>query len=99
MDVNAITILPQNRLEELNSQQDRLVSEITAVKTENQKAAASLPPLHSLMANLDAVQGSQELNALGAASSSPAFVVDINSEHKELAAYAQAAFAVELHTL
>lgn len=99
MDVNAITILPQNRMEELNSQQDRLLSEITAVKTENQKAAASLPPLHSLMANLDAVQGSQELNALGAASSSLAFVVDINSEHKELAAYAQAAFAVELHTL
>ena len=99
MDVNAITILPQNRVEELNSQQGRLLSEITAVKTENKNAASGLPPLHSLMANLDAIQGSQELAALGAASSSPAFVVDINSEHRELAAYAQAAFAVELNTL
>lgn len=96
MDVNAITILPQNRVEELNSQQGRLLSEITAVKTENQNAASSLPPLHALMANLDAVQGSQELDALKAASSSPAFVVDINSERKEFDEYATGAFTIEL---
>lgn len=97
MDVK-MPVLPHNLADELKSQQGRLISEITAVKTENQEAAKSLPPLPSLMASLDAVQGAKELESLGRAShSQPAFAVDINSEHRELQKYAQGAFSIELN--
>ncbi len=95
MDVN-MPILPHNNVDVLNSQQGRLISAITAVKTENQQATSSLPPLHSLMASLDAVQGARELEKLGRAPQ-PAFAVDINSEQQELDYYAPGAFSVELN--
>ena len=95
MDVNAISVLPHRRTELLTSQEGRLLGAISAVKSSNQVAAKSLPPLHTLMASLDAVQGAQELETFGRASQ-PAFVVDVKSEHRELAQYAQGAFSVEL---
>ena len=94
MDVK-MAVLPHNNADVLKSQQGRLLSAITAVKTENQDAASSLPPLHSLMASLDAVQGARELENLGHAPQ-PAFAVDINSEQQEMAPYAKDAFRVEL---
>lgn len=94
MDVK-MAVLPHNNVDVLKSQQGRLISAITAVKTENQDAARSLPPLHSLMASLDAVQGARELENLGHAPQ-PAFAVDINSEQQELDHYANDAFKVEL---
>ena len=94
MDVK-MSVLPHNNVDVLKSQQGRLISAITAVKTENQDAASSLPPLHSLMASLDAVQGATELENLGHAPQ-PAFAVDINSEQQEMGHYAKDAFSVEL---
>jgi len=94
MDVK-MAVLPHNNADVLKSQQGRLLSAITAVKTENQDAASSLPPLHSLMASLDAVQGARELENLGHAPQ-PAFAVDINSEQQEMDHYAKDAFRVEL---
>ena len=94
MDVK-MSVLPHNNVDVLKSQQGRLISAITAVKTENQNAASSLPPLHSLMASLDAVQGARELENLGHAPQ-PAFAVDINSEQQEMDHYAKDAFRVEL---
>ena len=94
MDVK-MAVLPHNNADVLKSQQGRLLSAITAVKTENQNAASSLPPLHSLMASLDAVQGARELENLGHAPQ-PAFAVDINSEQQEMDHYAKDAFSVEL---
>lgn len=94
MDVK-MAVLPHNNADVLKSQQGRLLSAITAVKTENQNAASSLPPLHSLMASLDAVQGARELENLGHAPQ-PAFAVDINSEQQEMDHYAKDAFRVEL---
>ena len=94
MDVK-MAVLPHNNADVLKSQQGRLLSAITAVKTENQDAASSLPPLHSLMASLDAVQGATELENLGHAPQ-PAFAVDINSEQQEMDHYAKDAFSVEL---
>ena len=94
MDVK-MSVLPHNNFDVLKSQQGRLISAITAVKTENQDAASSLPPLHSLMASLDAVQGARELENLGHAPQ-PAFAVDINSEQQEMDHYAKDAFSVEL---
>ncbi len=94
MDVK-MSVLPHNNVDVLKSQQGRLISAITAVKTENQDAASRLPPLHSLMASLDAVQGATELENLGHAPQ-PAFAVDINSEQQEMGHYAQDAFSVEL---
>ncbi len=94
MDVK-MAVLPHNNADVLKSQQGRLLSAITAVKTENQDAASSLPPLHSLMASLDAVQGARELENLGHAPQ-PAFAVDINSEQQEMDHYAKDAFSVEL---
>lgn len=94
MDVK-MAVLPHNNVDVLKSQQGRLISAITAVKTENQDAARSLPPLHSLMASLDAVQGARELENLGHAPQ-PAFAVDINSEQQEMDHYAKEAFSVEL---
>jgi len=96
MDVQ-MPILPHNNVDVLKSQQGNLISAITAVKTENQQAASSLPPLHSLMASLDAIQGTKELEQLGHASQ-PAFVVDINGRQKDLDEYAQGAFALELNS-
>ena len=98
MDVKNMPLLPHNHMEELKNQQNHLLSIISMAKTAKEEDLAGLPPLHSLMSRLDAIQGSKELEFFGQ-ESQPAFVVDINSEHKELAAYAQAAFAVELHTL
>lgn len=95
MDVK-MPVLPHNNVDVLNSQQDRLLGAIEAVKSENKNAASSLPPIHSLMANLDAVQGAQELENLGHAPQ-PAFAVDINREQQELEDYAHGAFALELH--
>ncbi|MBE6085296.1 MAG: hypothetical protein E7203_07600 [Selenomonas ruminantium] len=94
MDVK-MAVLPHNNADVLKSQQGRLLSAITAVKTENQDAASSLPPLHSLMASLDAVQGARELENLGH-TPQPAFAVDINSEQQEMDHYAKDAFSVEL---
>lgn len=94
MDVK-MAVLPHNNADVLKSQQGRLLSAITAVKTENQDATSSLPPLHSLMASLDAVQGARELENLGHAPQ-PAFAVDINSEQQEMDHYAKDAFSVEL---
>lgn len=94
MDVK-MAVLPHNNVDILKSQQGRLISAITAVKTENQDAARSLPPLHSLMASLDAVQGATELENLGHAPQ-PAFAVDINSEQQEMDHYAKDAFSLEL---
>ncbi|MBP3780160.1 MAG: hypothetical protein ILA30_00685 [Selenomonas sp.] len=95
MDVNTLSVLPHRRTELLTSQENQLLGAISAVKSSNQAAADSLPPLHTLMAGLDAVQGAQELEYFGRASQ-PAFVVDVNSEQQELAQYAQGAFQVEL---
>lgn len=95
MDVN-MPVLPHNHADVLNSQQGRLISAITAVKTENQVAARGLPPLHSLMTNLDAVQGASQLENLGRAPQ-PAFAVDINSGQQELGHYAQNAFFLEVN--
>lgn len=95
MDVN-MPILPHNHADVLDSQQGRLISAITAAKTENQAAARGLPPLHSLMANLDAVRGARQLENLGRAPQ-PAFAVDINSGQQELDQYAQNAFTLELN--
>jgi len=94
MDVRT-PIIPHNYADMLKSQQERLISTITAVKTENQAAARSLPPLHTLLANLDAVQGAHELEKLGH-TPQPAFAVDINSEQQEMDHYAKDAFSVEL---
>ena len=94
MDVK-MSVLPHNNVDVLKSQQGRLISAIAAVKTENQDAASSLPPLHSLMASLDAVQGATELENLGH-TPQPAFAVDINSEQQEMDHYAKDAFSVEL---
>lgn len=80
MDVkNLSPLLPHRHAEELNSQQDRLMGAIEAIKAENRDAAASQPfPLHSLLASLDAIQGAQELESFGH-QPQPAFDVDINS--------------------
>lgn len=98
MDVK-MPVLPHNNADVLKSQQDRLISAIDAVKTETKKAAHSLPPLHSLLTSLDAVQGARELEKEKLShASQPAFVVDIKRGQKEqLSDYAQGAFAVELN--
>ncbi|MCR5758700.1 MAG: hypothetical protein K6F95_12475 [Selenomonas sp.] len=94
MDVK-MPVLPHDAMDVLKSQQNNLISTITTVKTENQAAARGLPPLHSLMTSLDAVQGAGELEKIGHAPP-PAFVVDINSERKEFDEYATGAFTIEL---
>lgn len=97
MDVSRTSpLLPHKPAEDLTAQQGNLVSAITAVKTENKEAAKSLPPLHTLVTNLDAVQGAKELEALGRAHQ-PAFAVDINGEQREMERYAKDAFKVELN--
>lgn len=98
MDVKNMLRLPHNHMEELKNQQNHLLSIITMAKTAKEEDLAGLPPLHSLMSRLDAIQGSKELEFFDQ-ESQPAFVVDINSRQEDLIRYGQDAFKVELSSL
>lgn len=99
MDVKVMPMLPHNHMEEIKNQENHLLSVISMAKTAKQDEADSLPPLHSLMARLDAVQGLRELETFNQESPRPAFVVDFRSKQQELSIYAQDAFKVELNSL
>ncbi|BAL84261.1 hypothetical protein SELR_25530 [Selenomonas ruminantium subsp. lactilytica TAM6421] len=94
MDVkNLDVMLPHRHEADLKSQQNRLRSIINAVKTGNEDAKG-LPPLHTLLSKLDALQGSQELESFKR-QTSPAFDVDIR-HGEELLPFAQDAYILDL---
>ena len=95
MDVkNVDLLLPHRHEADLKSQRNRLLSIINVVKTENENASKGLPPLHTLLSQLDALQGSQELESYSRPTS-PAFDVDIRREDR-FAPYAQDAYFLDL---
>ena len=99
MDVKNIDVksmapaLPHRHEADLKSQQNRLLSIINTVKTGNEDAKG-LPPLHTLLSRLDALQGSQELESFKR-QTSPAFDVDIR-HGEELLPFAQDAYILDL---
>ena len=94
MDVKSIgPLLPHRHEADLKSQQNRLLSIINAVKTGNEDDKG-LPPLHTLLSRLDALQGSQELEAFDQ-QSSPAFDVDIR-HGEDSSLFAQDAYVLDL---
>ena len=95
MDVKNIgPLLPHRHEEDLKSQQNRLLGIINAVKTGNEDVNKGMPPLHTLLSRLDALQGSQELENFNH-HSSPAFDVDIR-HGEEFDSFAQDAYVLDL---
>ncbi|SHK98733.1 hypothetical protein SAMN05216582_12916 [Selenomonas ruminantium] len=100
MDVRSIdsksmeSLLPHRHEEVLKSQQNRLLGIINAVKTGDEDVNKGLPPLHTLLSRLDALQGSQELEN-SSWHSSPAFDVDIR-HGEEQDPFAQDAYVLDL---
>lgn len=86
--------LPHRHAEDLNSEQDRIIGVINAVMTANERTAAGLPPLHTLLSRLDAIQGAQELNSFQS-DLPPAYDVEIN-RGQQPDPFADGAFELDL---